>query len=100
MTNVPGIVPQPYPIVNYPGTFAIILRKVATPPPFFFIFLEGVLIANPPIFRGTFFGEKIFGGIFSADLFFRRKFLGGRRSDGGPMAVGRPSDGRPDGRPT
>ena len=37
MTNVPGIVPQPYPIVNYPGTFAIILRKVATPS-FFFIF--------------------------------------------------------------
>ena len=50
MTNVPGIVPQPYPIVNYPGTFAIILRKVATPFPFF----KGVLIANPLIFRNIF----------------------------------------------
>ena len=37
---------------------------------------------------------------FSVDFFLQRKFLGGRRSEGGPMAVGRPSDGRPDGRPT
>ena len=29
MTNVPGIVPQPHPIVKYPGTFVIILLKVA-----------------------------------------------------------------------
>ena len=79
MTNVPGIVPQPYPIVNYPGTFAIILRKVATP---FLFFFKGVLIANPPIFRGTFFGEKI-----SADFFF-----GGYFSDGRWTAVGRPPD--------
>ena len=46
MTNVPGIVPQPYPIVNYPGTFAIILRKVATP--VFFLFFCGEPSALEP----------------------------------------------------
>ena len=95
MTNVPGIVPQPYPIVNYPGTFAIILRKVATP-----LFFKGVLIANPPIFRGTFFGEKNFGGIFFWRIFFGRPLDGrrtaaGRRSDSDLTTVGRPSDVRP-----
>ena len=29
MTNVPGFIPKPYPIVNFPGTFVIILEKVA-----------------------------------------------------------------------
>ena len=29
MTNVPGFIPKPYPIVIFPGTFVIILQKVA-----------------------------------------------------------------------
>ena len=29
MTNVPGIVPKPYPKVTFPRTFAIILRNIA-----------------------------------------------------------------------
>ena len=29
MTNVPGFIPKPYPIVIFPGTFVIILPKVA-----------------------------------------------------------------------
>ena len=28
MTNVPGFIPKPYPIVIFPGTFVIILQKV------------------------------------------------------------------------
>ena len=29
MTNVPGFIPKPYPIVIFPGTFVIILQTVA-----------------------------------------------------------------------
>ena len=29
MTNVPGFIPKPYPIVIFPGTFVIILEKAA-----------------------------------------------------------------------
>ena len=29
MTNVPGFIPKPYPIVIFPGTIVIILQKVA-----------------------------------------------------------------------
>ena len=94
MTNVPGIVPQPYPIVNYPGTFAIILRKVATP--FSFLFFWGeVLIANQLIFRGAFFGEKKFGGIFFGGYFSDGRWTAvGRPPDAGRTAIRRRSDGR------
>ena len=37
MTNVPGIVPKPYPIVIFPGTFIIIIRKVV----FLFVCMYG-----------------------------------------------------------
>ena len=29
MTNVPGFIPKPYPIVTFPGTFVIILERAA-----------------------------------------------------------------------
>ena len=29
MTNVPGFIPKPYPIVIFPGTFVITLQKLA-----------------------------------------------------------------------
>ena len=75
MTNVPGIVPQPYPIVNYPGTFAIILRKVAIP-----FFWGGADLAALPhsrrahnffrqFFRIFFSADFVFGGFFSAEIF-------------------------------
>ena len=95
MTNVPGIVPQPYPIVNYPGTFAIILRKVVTP--FFFI---GSPDRKSADFSGNIFRRKKFRQNFFWRIFFGRPLDGrrtaaGRRSDSDPTAVGRPSDGRP-----
>ena len=51
MTNVPGFIPKPYPFVIFPGTFGIILPKVAVE---FFRIME-------------IFSTKNF-----ADFFFRR----------------------------
>ena len=100
MTNVPGIVPQPYPIVNYPGTFAIILRKVATP---FFLIL-GSPDRKSADFSGNIFRRKNFRrSFFLADIFRTavgrpsdgRRTPVGQRSDDGRTAVRRPSDVRP-----
>ena len=41
MTNVPGFIPKPYPIVIFPGTFVIILQKVVVK---FFCIVKNVSI--------------------------------------------------------
>ena len=65
MTNVPGIVPQPYPIVNYPGTFVIIIRKIA-------FFLVGSPDRKSTDFFGKIFRRTFFGETFSANIFQRK----------------------------
>ena len=89
MTNVPGIVPQPYPIVNYPGTFAIILRKVATPPFSFSFFFVGSPDRKSADFSGNIFRRKHFRRNFFLRIFF------GRPLDGRRTVVGRHLDSCP-----
>ena len=53
MTNVPGFIPKPYPIVIFPGTFVIILEKAAVD--FFFVSWK----KNPT----KMFAEFLFSGV-------------------------------------
>ena len=99
MTNVPGIVPQPHPIVKYPGTFVIILLKVDSG-----VFFLGSPDRKSADFSGNIFRRKNFRQNFVlADIFWTavgrpsdgRRTPVGQRSDDGRTAVRRPSDVRP-----